>query len=76
MKLNMFEHVFQDLEWVKDAVAFFFPNTQLELCSHEYFTYAHNHLYRSVNRLIQVAADSIVGSISMKSDWLNLIYED
>jgi len=47
----MFEHVFQD------AVAFFFPNTQLELCFHEW--------------LIQV-----VGSISLKSDWLNLIYEE
>ncbi len=58
----MFEHVFQDLKAVEDAVAF--------------FTYAHNHLYHIVNCLEQVAADSKVGSIGLKSYRRVLIHEE
>ena len=53
MEFNMFEHVFQDLKAVEDAVASFFSN-------------AHNHLYHIVNCLEQ-ASDSNVGSIGLKS---------
>ena len=49
MEFDMFEHVFQDLKAVEDAVAFFFSNASSELGSDECFTYAHNHLYHSVN---------------------------
>ena len=72
----MFQHVFQDLKAVEDAVAFFFSNAPSKLGSDECFTYAHNHLYHIVNCLEQVAADSKVGSIGWKSYMRVLIHEE
>jgi hypothetical protein len=63
----MLENVFQDLKAVEDAVAFVFSNAPSELGSDECFTYVHNHLYHIVNCLEQVAADSKVRSIGLKS---------
>jgi len=76
MEFNMFEHVFQDLKAVEDAVAFFFSNAPSELGSDECFTYAHNHLYHIVNCLEQVASGSKVGSIGLKSYTRVLIHEE
>ena len=67
MEFNMFEYVFQDLTAVEDVVAFFFSNALSKLGSDECCTYAHNHLYHIVNYFEQVAADSKVRSIGLKS---------
>lgn len=62
MESNMFEYIFQNPKTVEDAVAFFFLNAPSKLRFDECLTYAHNHLYRTVNRFEQEAADSKVGS--------------
>ena len=76
MERYMFEHVFQDLKAVKDGIALFFSGVPSELCSDECLTYAHNHLYQTVNCLEQVATDSVIGGISLKSDRHVLIAAD